>query len=160
MLLGGALLAGCGSDTGDVETVTLPAFSFLPPQPAPGAADQATVGRLIARSVWAVVPDQGSLAASSGAILGSAVAVSGDTLLASCEVAAVGAPVGVIRRSTYRRVRVTAREPAGRLCELRPADVWLRTVAGYRPFDQVQVGEPVLAVVSQTSRRSPLSVAQ
>jgi len=151
-LLGGALLLGCSPSADDAKTVSLPAFSFLPPWPATGSGDEAKLERLIARSVWAVVPERDSPASSDGTVLGSSVAVSGETLLASCDVAAADSRVGVERRSTYRSVEVKDTAHSGRLCELRPADVWLRTVAGYRPYETVPIGEPVFAVVSQTSR--------
>ena len=85
-------------------------------------------------------------------MLGSAVAVSGETLLAGCDVANAGPAIQVERRSARRPVRAVATESTGRLCELRPADVWLRTVPGYRPFHSVAVGEPVMVAVSRTSR--------
>jgi hypothetical protein len=153
VLLLGALAGACSPTKGDNETVSLPAFSFVPAWHGAGSQEDTRAEQLIRRSVWAVAaaPDR-SAAASRRTVLGSAVAVSGETLLAGCDVAVGGQVIEVERRSARRPVRAVAKEPTGRLCELRPADIWLRTVPGYRPFDSVAVGEPVMAVVSRTSR--------
>jgi hypothetical protein len=46
-----------------------------------------------------------------------------------------------------------ASDRARQVCALQPADVNLRPVRAYRAFNDLRVGEPILAVVSRTSRR-------
>ena len=132
--------------------MSLRAFSFLPPWNATGAHEDARVEQVIRQSVWAVAAAPDRSAARGRTVLGSAVAVSGETLLAGCDAANAVPAIEVERRSARRPVRAVASEPTGRLCELRPENVWLRTVPGYRPFHSVAVGEAVMAVVSRTSR--------
>jgi hypothetical protein len=143
LILESITIIGCSAPRSDRETVSLRALSFLA---GPGAATrEGAVEQLIARSIWAVM--------DSHRVLGSAVAVSATTLMVGCDVAgAGGGSVEVVRRSARRTAKLVARHRSGRLCELRPADVRLQAVRGYRPFDTVEIGEQVLAVVSRTSR--------
>jgi hypothetical protein len=152
LLLAGVLASACSPAAGDRETVSLPALTFLSARAPAGMSDEARTEQLIARSIWAVAPALDAASSTPGEVSGSAVAVSGATLLAGCDVAGSGNPLMVVRRSTRRPVKAVARDETGALCELQPADVWLRTVPGYRPFHTIQIGEPLLAVVSRTSR--------
>jgi hypothetical protein len=150
-LLQGMLVGGCGPRA-EPGVVSLPAFSVVPPLRTHGSGDRGELERLIGRSVWAVVPARDGSARSGQTAVGSAVAVSGDALLANCDVADAATSLAVARRSKYRPVRLEPLAGSGQLCRLRPASVWPRTVAGYRPFADISVGEPVHAVVSKSSR--------
>jgi hypothetical protein len=78
------------------------------------------------------------------------VAVSADTLLASCQ-AIEGRPrVGLVRHNKYRIARVTP-DAAGQTCRLTVAEGPLTPAAGYRSFADLRVGEPVVALASRTS---------
>jgi hypothetical protein len=62
--------------------MSLRAFSFLPPWNAAGAHEDARAEQVIRQSVWAVAAAPDRSAARGRTVLGSAVAVSGETLLA------------------------------------------------------------------------------
>jgi hypothetical protein len=143
LIVGSVTIAGCSAPSTDREIVSLPALSFLS---APGAAAQEEAAeQSIARSIWAVM--------NGRRVLGSAIAVSETTLMAACDVdPADPANVEVVRRSARRPAELVTRDRSGRLCELRPANVRLQVIPGYRPFDTVDIGELVLAAVSRTSR--------
>ena len=78
------------------------------------------------------------------------MAVSADTLLASCQ-AVEGRPrVGLVRHNKYRIAGVTP-DAAGQICRLTVAEGPLTPTAGYRSFADLRVGEPVVALASRTS---------
>jgi hypothetical protein len=152
VVLAGVSVGACNPMPDDTKTVSLPALSFLPTLTTAAAGADAHAEQVIGRSVWAVAPVLDPSSEKPGRVVGSAVAVSGATLLADCDVAGTGGMTMIARRSTRRPAKAVARGSSGGLCELRPADVRLRMASGYRPFHSVEVGEPVLAVVSRSSR--------
>lgn len=147
-----AALAACGapSDPSTVRLPSLPVWVSDDPQARPGP-EQAEL--LIGRAVWGVVPDAGEGLPTQAMIRGSAVAVAPDTLLTSCAGVGSDGSVDLLRRSAHRRAVPVASDRARQVCALRPANVDLRPVRAYRAFDDLRVGEPILAVVSRTSRR-------
>jgi hypothetical protein len=113
----------------------------------------------IARAVWGLVPDtlQGRADPPPELIRGSAVAVADGTLLASCDAVGDRQAVGIVRRSRYRVARIGARVPGQRVCALHPPEPELQTARAWRSFDDLQLGEPILAVTSRTSRSFALA---
>jgi hypothetical protein len=157
-----ALLAGC-AETGDGSAVSLPALS-LSSLPSWGGDETATpdtrqIQRQIAEAIWGVVPEAPAAEADRppAPIRGSAIAVSPETLLTSCEAAGQRGAVGLLRRSGYRVARVVAADRDRRVCVLQPPEADLRPVRAWRSFDDLRVGEPVLAAVSRTSREFVLA---
>ena len=75
---------------------------------------------------------------------GSAVAVASDQLLAACDAAKGKELVSVARRSSVHLAQVRGAGAEGRLCVLSVPDAEVDTVRGYRPFADLQVGEPLV----------------
>jgi len=154
LLLTAVLAAGCGRVGAD-GTVSLPSLRLWPASDRSATPTAAEAQRRIGLAVWAVTPDaaENDAVPRSRPIRGSAVAVAADTLLTSCSVVGNRSAVGIVRRSSFRLARVSGADADRRLCLLRTAGEELPRVAhAYRPFDDLQVGEPLLAVVSRTSR--------
>jgi Domain of unknown function (DUF4384)/Trypsin-like peptidase domain len=109
--------------------------------------------RLVARSVWGVVPDapQRKRDLRPELIRGSAVAVSDATLLASCGALDGSERIGLVRHNKFRVARVIVADPGRGVCVLSVADVPLNVARGYRNPTDLEVGEPVYAVTSRTS---------
>jgi hypothetical protein len=143
-------VGGCGAANRD-GLVSLPTVSL---GPAPTASGAEATQRRIAGSIWAVAPGapSGRVRAPPELVQGSAVAVSPRTLLASCDVAGGQGQVRVARRSSHRAARVAGADAERRVCALAPTEAELRPVGAYRPFDDLRVGEPILAVASRSSR--------
>jgi hypothetical protein len=145
---------GCGGVDRD-GIVSLPAVSLGRAPEAPAAAPGPVVAlRRIADSIWAVAPGapSGRVRAPPELVEGSAVAVSPRALLASCDVVGGQEQVRVARRSSHRVARGAGADAGRRVCALEPADADLRPVEAYRRYDDLRVGEPVLAVASRSSR--------
>lgn len=106
----------------------------------------------IAQAVWGVVPDapRTSGEAASGAVAGSAVAVSEDALLASCRIVAGRDRVGLVRGDAYRVAEVTPAEPSEEICVLWTPGERLATVGSSRQLSDLVPGEPVYALVNRT----------
>ena len=143
-----------GACVGAGERSAWPTLASLwPVTPAISAAsDPVETGTRAARSIWGVVPSAPRRKADlrPELIRGSAMAVSADTLLASCQ-AVEGRPrVGLVRHNKYRIARVTP-DAAGQICRLTVAEGPLTPAAGYRSFADLRVGEPVVALASRTS---------
>jgi hypothetical protein len=153
LLLTASIAAGCGR-VGDDGTVSLPALQLWPVSDRSATPAASEAQRRIGTAVWGVTPGaiEGDVAPRSRPIRGSAVAVAADALLTSCTGIGSHSTVGIVRRSSFRLARVSGADGDRRLCMLRPAGEELRTAHAYRPFDDLQVGEPLLAVVSRTSR--------
>ena len=150
-----AVLAAGGCSAADRDgVVSLPAVSLGRSPQASAAPDPEAALDRFAASIWAVAPGapSGRVRAPPELVQGSAVAVSSRTLLASCDVAGGQGQVRVARRSRHRAARVAGADAGGRVCALEPADADLRPVEAYRRFDDLRVGEPILAVASRSSR--------
>jgi hypothetical protein len=144
---------GCGGADRD-GVVSLPAVSLGRAPEAPAASGPETALGRIAGSIWAMAPGapSGRVRAPPELVQGSAVAVSHRTLLASCDAVGGQGQVRVARRSSHRAARAAGADEGRRVCALEPADADLRPVEAYRRFDDLRVGEPVLAVASRSSR--------
>jgi hypothetical protein len=151
-------LGGC-VDTGDSGGLAL--RSLLPWGNGTEAAppDPEETGRQAARSIWGVVPDAPRRKADlrPELIRGSAVAVSGDAMLTGCRVVAGRPRVGLVRHDKYRIARVAAVDEGRHVCRLTVAGGPLNPVAGYRTFEDLRVGEPVVAIASRTSAEVALA---
>ena len=120
-----------------------------PPPPAP---DPAETARQAGLSLWGVVPSAPARKADlqPDLITGSAVAISDDMLLTSCQATGGGSRVGLVRHNKYRIARVSP-DPLGNICRLRVTEGPLNPIAGYRDFADLRVGEPVTALTNRTS---------
>jgi S1-C subfamily serine protease len=109
--------------------------------------------KLIARSIWAVVPETPARKRDllSGMIRGSAVAVSANTLLVSCRVVDGLGRVGIARQNKYRFARVVAADQGRSVCLLQASDTPLNVVRGFRWCGDLVPGEPIYAAASRTS---------
>ena len=144
-------LGGCTDVSGDRSWPDLASLWSATP-PATAGPDPGAAGRQAARSIWGVVPSAPQRKADlrPELISGAAVAVSADTLLASCGAVQRGAKVGLVRHNKYRIARVTAEE-TGQICRLTVTEGPLTPAAGYRSFADLRVGEPVVALTCRTS---------
>jgi hypothetical protein len=156
MLTATMMLVACSSRQ-DAPTVTLPDVQLWHPADRSVTPSAAEAQRRIALSVWGVTPGSSDTSMLRQPLQGSAIAVAGGWLLVACDAARGQNTVGVARRSSVRRAAMHAADADRRLCLLRVPDVEMTTVRAYRPFEDVQVGEPLLAVSSETSRRFALS---
>jgi hypothetical protein len=148
------LAAGsCGGADRD-GVVSLPAVALGRAPQAPAASGPEAALDRIAGSIWAVAPGapSGKVRAPSELVQGSAVAVSPRTLLASCDVVGGQEQVRVARRSSHRAARGAGADAGRRVCAIEPTGADLRPVEAYRRYDDLRVGEPILAVASRSSR--------
>jgi hypothetical protein len=122
------------------------------------ASDPADAERQATRSVWAIVPAAPRRKADlrPAMIRGAAVAVSADTLLASCLATEGRSRVGLVRHKKYRMAEVEA-DGGRRICRLTVAEGPLTPAVGYRSFGNLRTGEPVVALVSRTSSEIALA---
>ncbi len=111
------------------------------------------VARLIAQSVWGVVPEapQHKREIRPELIRGSAVAVSATTLLAHCTSLSGSDRVGLVRHNKFRVAGSVAADPHGDVCMLTVADAPLKVANWYRSPADIDVGEPVFAIVNRTA---------
>ena len=111
-----------------------------------------TAMKLLARSVWGVVPNapQHKRDLRPELIRGSAVAVSNNSLLASCGALGGSERTGLVRHGKFRIARLSATDPGRDICVLDVADVPLNVARGYRKPTDLAVGEPVYAVTNRT----------
>ena len=142
------VLAGCGWSGGQDSTPGPPALratSQLPP------AKEAA--KSVSRSLWGVVPaaPKRKQDLRPELIKGSAVAVADDALLTSCSVLGNRKQVGLIRHNKYRMAKLLSADPRGEVCVLRVPDGPLNVAAGYRDPADLRLGEPVYALMNQTS---------
>ncbi|HEX2289883.1 MAG TPA: serine protease, partial [Pseudonocardiaceae bacterium] len=142
------VLAGCGWSRGQDSTPGPPALqaaSQLPP------AKEAA--KSVSRSLWGVVPaaPKRKQDLRPELIKGSAVAVADDALLTSCSVLGNRKQVGLIRHNKYRMAKLVSADPRGEVCVLRVPDGPLNVAAGYRDPADLRLGEPVYALMNQTS---------
>ncbi len=119
---------------------------------APTTPDPAEPAQTAARSVWGLVPDapRGGADVTPELIRGSAVAVSENTLLASCRAVGDRRAVGLVRRDAYRTATVAARDLDGQVCALRVDQGSLLPVPAFRGLGDLRVGEPVVAFANRT----------
>jgi hypothetical protein len=111
-----------------------------------------TAMKLLARSVWSVVPNapQHKRDLRPELIRGSAVAVSNSSLLASCGALGGSERIGLVRHGKFRIARLSATDPGRDICVLDVADVPLNVAREYRNPTDLAVGEPVYAVTNRT----------
>ena len=145
-IFGLALLAAGGCAGPEQEELPLVVASAKG-QPSKEAA------KLISRSIWAVVPETPAHKRDllSEMIRGSAVAVSGDTLLVSCRVVDGLGRVGITRHNKYRFAQVVAADQGRSVCLLSVPDAPLNVVRGFRWCGDLTAGEPIYAAASRTS---------
>lgn len=157
LVLGVSLTACAPWQEGNV--ISLPRLQLWKPADRSIAPGPAEAQRRVASSVWSVTQPTGAWRSWfwPQAARGSAVAIASDQLLAACDAAQGKELVGVARRSSMRLARVRGVGADGRLCILRVPDAEIGVVRAYRPFADLQVGEPLIAVTSQTSRRYVIS---
>ena len=136
-------LVGCGSSRDEEPPLAVAAAAGQPKEAA----------KLIARSIWGVVPATPARKRDllSKMIRGSAVAVSGDTLLVSCRVVDGLGRVGIARHNKYRVARVVAADQGRSVCLLQASDTPLNVVRGFRWCGDLTPGEPIYAAASRTS---------
>jgi hypothetical protein len=117
---------------------------------APLAKEEAAAR--VAEAVWGVVPTAPRTrdAVAPELIHGSAVAVSEDTLLASCRILDGRDRVGLIQNDRYRLAEVTPAEPGEEVCLLWTPGERLATVSGSRQLADLVPGEPIYALVNRT----------
>ncbi len=149
------VLAGCGWSRGQDSTPGPPALqaaSQLPP------AKEAA--KPVSRSLWGVVPaaPKRKQDVRPELIKGSAVAVADDALLTSCSVLKNRKQVGLIRHNKYRMAKLVSADLRGEVCMLRVSEGPLNIAVGYRDPADLKLGEPVYALMNQTS--SDVKLAQ
>jgi hypothetical protein len=137
-------LVGCGGSRDEEPPLAVAATAGQPSKEA---------AKLIARSIWAVVPETPARKRDllSGMIRGSAVAVSANTLLVSCRVVDGLGRVGIARQNKYRFARVVAADQGRSVCLLQASDTPLNVVRGFRWCGDLVPGEPIYAAASRTS---------
>ena len=137
-------LVGCGGSRDEEPPLAVAATAGQPSKEA---------AKLIARSIWAVVPETPARKRDllSEMIRGSAVAVSADTLLVSCRVVDGLGRVGIARHNKYRFARVVAADQGRSVCLLQASDTPLNVVRGFRWCGDLVPGEPIYAAASRTS---------
>jgi hypothetical protein len=115
--------------------------------------------RRASRSIWGVVPDPPRRKADlrPELIAGSAVAIAGDTLLASCRVVGEHRQVGLVRHNKYYRGHVIGAGADGQICILHAPQAPLQATGGFRRFADLRAGEPIVAVVNRTSAELALT---
>jgi hypothetical protein len=136
-------LVGCGGSRDEEPPLAVAATAGQPSKEA---------AKLIARSIWAVVPETPARKRDllSGMIRGSAVAVSANTLLVSCRVVDGLGRVGIARHNKYRFARVVAADQGRSVCLLQASDTPLNVVRGFRWCGDLVPGEPIYAAASRT----------
>jgi hypothetical protein len=131
-------------------------FGFDPPAEPDGPE---TTVRQASRSIWGVVPDPPRRKADlrPELIKGSAVAIAGDTLLASCRIIGERRQVGLVRHNKYYRGQVVGAGSDGQICILRARQAPLQATSGFRSFADLRAGEPIIAMVNRTSAELALA---
>jgi hypothetical protein len=121
------------------------------PRPAPlaepGATPRPTLQALyrnLSGSVWLVAVERGSVTTWSG--IGSAVAVSRDTLLTNCHVVRGARRIELRRGRTSLAATILAGDPRTDRCLLRTTGAGLTPVPGLRDMGSLAVGERVYTI--------------
>lgn len=156
LLTSAMLLAAC-SPMQEGSTVSLPITELWRPAGGSATPPPAEAERRVALAVWGIGENEAGVSLLRRSLQGSAIAVADDALLAACDAARGQASLRIARRSSVHLATVEPADPDRRLCVLRAPDVELTPIRAYRPFEDMRVGEPVVAVSSETSRRYAVS---
>jgi len=126
----------------------LPAATMLPP--ASGSRDLATLFTAVSRSVWVVFAARSAadLEAGTGVAVGSAVAVSLDTLLTNCHVVSGRPLVWIKQGETVVESTVVHADRETDRCILAAPKAKLQPVPGMRRYNDLKVGESVYTIGS------------
>jgi hypothetical protein len=153
------LVLGACAPHQEGNTVSLPRIQLWEPANRSTALSPDEARRRMTGSVWGVTQATRGWPGwiQTPPVRGSAVAVASDQLLAACEAADNKELVSVARRSSLHLAQVRGVGATGRVCALRVADGGIGAVRTYRPFEDLKVGEPIIAVSSKTSRHYVLS---
>lgn len=154
----GLALVACAPQSEQGGLVSLPRLQLWGTPEESATPAPAEAQRRVASSVWGVTRPARAWSGwfQSLPVQGSAVPVAGDQLLAACDVAQNKELVGVARRSSVLQAQVRGLGD-GRVCVLSLPEAEVDAVHAYRPFADLQVGEPLVGVASQTSRRYVVS---